>query len=75
MPANFAQRTTEMRPFLAMEVMDGDFEIEREGEDVITLEVGEPDFPAHPAAGKACIRAIESGQTHYTDSRGRSELR
>jgi len=75
MPPNFAQRTTEMRPFLAMEVMERAFEMERAGEDVIHLEVGEPDFPAHPAAGKACIRAIESGQTHYTDSRGLSELR
>ena len=75
MPPNFAQRTTEMRPFLAMEVMERAFAMERAGEDVIHLEVGEPDFPAHPAAGKACIRAIESGQTHYTDSRGLSELR
>jgi aspartate/methionine/tyrosine aminotransferase len=75
MPPNFAQRTTEMRPFLAMEVMERAFEMERAGEDVIHLEIGEPDFPAHPAAGKACIRAIESGQTHYTDSRGLSELR
>ena len=25
------------------------------GRDVIHLELGEPDFPAHPAAGKACI--------------------
>jgi aspartate/methionine/tyrosine aminotransferase len=75
MPPNFAQRTTEMRPFLAMEVMERAFAMERAGEDVIHLEIGEPDFPAHPAAGKACIRAIESGQTHYTDSRGLSELR
>jgi len=75
MPPDFAQRTTEMRPFLAMEVMERAFEMERAGEDVIHLELGEPDFPAHPAAAKACIRAIESGQTHYTDSRGLSELR
>jgi aspartate/methionine/tyrosine aminotransferase len=64
-----------MRPFLAMEVMERAFEMERAGEDVIHLEIGEPDFPAHPAAAKACIRAIEAGQTHYTDSRGLSELR
>ena len=75
MPPDFARRTTQMRPFLAMEVMERAFEMERVGEDVIHLELGEPDFPAHPAAGKACIRAIESGQTHYTDSRGLSELR
>ena len=75
MPPDFARRTTEMRPFLAMDVMERAFEMERAGENVIHLEIGEPDFPAHPAAGKACIRAIESGQTHYTDSRGLSELR
>jgi len=75
MPPDFAQRTAEMRPFLAMEVMERAFAMERAGEDVIHLEIGEPDFPAHPAAAKACIRAIESGQTHYTDSRGLSELR
>jgi len=75
MPPDFARRTGEMRPFLAMEVMERAFAMERAGEDVIHLELGEPDFPAHPAAAAACIRAIESGQTHYTDSRGISELR
>ena len=75
MPPDFARRTTEMRPFLAMDVMERASEMERAGEDVIHLELGEPDFPAHPAAAEACIRAIESGQTHYTDSRGLAELR
>jgi len=75
MPPEFARRTTQMRPFLAMDVMERAFEMERAGEDVIHLEIGEPDFPAHPAAARACIAAIESGQTHYTDSRGLRELR
>ena len=75
MPPKLARRTTEMRPFLAMEVMERAFEMERAGENVIHLEIGEPDFPAHPAAANACIHAIESGETHYTDSRGLSALR
>jgi len=75
MSPDFARRTREMRPFLAMEVMERAFEMERAGEQVIHLEIGEPDFPAHPAAARACIRAIEAGQTHYTDSRGLAELR
>jgi aspartate/methionine/tyrosine aminotransferase len=75
MPQAFARRTTEMRAFLAMDVMERAIEMERAGADVIHLEIGEPDFPAHPAAAPACIRAIESGWTHYTDSRGLSELR
>ena len=58
-----------------MEVMERAFAMEREGADVIHLEIGEPDFPAPPVATKACIRAIEAGETHYTDSRGLFELR
>jgi len=75
MSPDFARRTREMRPFLAMEVMERAFEMERAGEQVIHLEIGEPDFPAHPAAARACIRAIEAGQPHYTDSRGLAERR
>ncbi|HXV36333.1 MAG TPA: pyridoxal phosphate-dependent aminotransferase [Myxococcota bacterium] len=75
MRSAFARRSTEMRPFLAMEVMERAIEMERKGEAVIHLELGEPDFPAHPAAAPACIRALEAGWTHYTDSRGLAELR
>lgn len=71
----FARRTEHLRPFFVMEVAERAFAMEREGEDVIHLELGEPDFPAHPAAAKACIRALEAGETHYTDSRGIFELR
>jgi aspartate/methionine/tyrosine aminotransferase len=58
-----------------MEVMERAFAMEREGANVIHLEIGEPDFPALPAATEACIRAINAGETHYTDSRGMLELR
>jgi aspartate/methionine/tyrosine aminotransferase len=75
MPHDFARRTQEIQPFLAMEVMERAFAMEREGADIIHLEIGEPDFPAPPAVAKACIRAIEAGETHYTDSRGLLELR
>ncbi len=75
MPPDFAHRTTQMRPFFAMDVMERAIEMGRSDENVIHLELGEPDFPAHPAAAAACIRAIELGQTHYTDSRGLLELR
>ncbi len=71
----FAQRVAEIRPFLAMEIMERAFAMEREGTDVIHLEIGEPDFPAPASAAKACIAAIESGDTHYTDSRGIEPLR
>jgi aspartate/methionine/tyrosine aminotransferase len=75
MPPRFASRIDGIRPFLAMEVMERAFAMEREGARVIHLEVGEPDFAPPPAAVKACIRALESGETRYTDSRGLAELR
>jgi aspartate/methionine/tyrosine aminotransferase len=50
-------------------------ELEREGRDVIHLEIGEPDFdtPAHIC--DAAADALRAGQTHYCPSAGLFELR
>jgi aspartate aminotransferase len=50
-------------------------ELEREGRDVIHLEIGEPDFdtPAHVC--EAAFEAMRSGHTHYCPSAGMAELR
>ena len=50
-------------------------ELEREGRDVIHLEIGEPDFdtPAHIC--DAAAAAMRAGQTHYCPSAGLIELR
>jgi aspartate/methionine/tyrosine aminotransferase len=71
----FAPRVAEIRPFLAMEVMERAFELERGGADVIHLEIGEPDFPPPRPAVEACAQALARGETRYTDSRGVWELR
>ena len=49
--------------------------LEREGRDVIHLEIGEPDFdtPAHVC--EAAAAAMRAGQTHYCPSAGIPELR
>ena len=70
-----AERIRAVEPFLAMEVLEKAYAMERAGASVIHLEIGEPDFPPPPAAVAACIQALESGETHYTDSRGLAELR
>ena len=49
--------------------------MERSGEDIIHLEVGEPDFDTPDCIKEAAIRALRDGKTHYTDSRGLWELR
>jgi len=68
-------RIRSIEPFLAMEVMERAFAMERAGTSVIHLEIGEPDFPAPPEALRACQEALAAGATHYTDSRGLFELR
>jgi aspartate/methionine/tyrosine aminotransferase len=75
MPTRFAARAGQVEPFLAMEVMERAFAMEREGRCVIHLEIGEPDFPPPAAAVEACSRALMQGETHYSDSRGLAELR
>ena len=75
MPHAYASRVSEIQPFLAMEVMELAFAMEREGVRVIHLEIGEPDFPPPHAAVAACVRALEAGETHYSDSRGLAALR
>ncbi len=67
-----AQRTS---PFLVMDVLEEASELERQGRDIVHLEVGEPDFPTPDVVVDAGIRALREGHTRYTHSLGRSELR
>ena len=68
-------RARSIAPFLAMEVMERAFELERAGADLIHLEIGEPEFPAPEAAVEAARSALASEPARYTDSRGTPELR
>jgi aspartate/methionine/tyrosine aminotransferase len=70
-----AERTRELRPFLAMEVMERAVELEAAGAKVLHLGLGEPDAPPPPAAVEAASRALAEGRTRYTDSRGLRALR
>ncbi len=70
-----SKRAASVVPFLAMEVMERAFALEREGVEIIHLEIGEPEFPAPPAAVAACARALAEEPARYTDSRGLVELR
>ncbi len=50
-------------------------ELTAKGHDVISLTVGEPDWPTYPVAAEAGIKAIQNGQTKYTAAQGTIELR
>lgn len=45
------------------------------GHDVISLTVGEPDWPTYPEIADAGIQAIQTGFTKYTAAQGTLELR
>jgi aspartate/methionine/tyrosine aminotransferase len=50
-------------------------ELEREGREVIHLEIGEPDFDTPLHIREAAAAALEAGETHYCPSAGIPELR
>jgi len=50
-------------------------QLRREGKDIISLSVGEPDFPVFPHVEAAIIEALRKGQTKYTAPNGTAELR
>ena len=50
-------------------------ELRRQGEDVIGLNIGEPDFPTPQYIKDAAVKAIEENFTKYTPSVGILELR
>ncbi len=69
------KKSSEIPPFIVMEVMEKAASMERKGENIIHLEVGEPDFDTPECVKEAAIRAIREGKTHYTHSLGLVELR
>jgi len=70
-----SKRAQEIPPFIVMDVLEKAQELERSGEHIIHLEVGEPDFDTPECINEACYRAIGEGKTHYTHSLGLFELR
>jgi aspartate/methionine/tyrosine aminotransferase len=70
-----AKRAKEITPFLVMDVLERARAIEREGIQVIHLEVGEPDFDTPQCVKEAACKALNEGHTHYTHSLGLLELR
>jgi aspartate/methionine/tyrosine aminotransferase len=75
MSLRMSPRMLALEPFLAMEVMERAFAMERAGARVLHLEIGEPGAAPPPEAMEACAAALRAGETRYTDSRGLDELR
>ena len=71
---SISKRCCEMTPFLVMEVLEAAQAMERAGESIIHMEVGEPDFDTPDCVNRAACKALDNGHTHYTQI-GRASCR
>ncbi|MEN6328108.1 MAG: aminotransferase class I/II-fold pyridoxal phosphate-dependent enzyme, partial [Syntrophomonas sp.] len=70
-----SSRTEQLSPFIVMEVLEKAQTMMAQGEDIIHLEVGEPDFATPEPVKQAAVRALQQDDTHYTHSLGKITLR
>ena len=71
----FADRMKTLGTETAFEVLAKAKALEKQGKDIVHLEIGEPDFDTPRNIKDAAIRALNAGYTHYTPSAGMPELR
>lgn len=74
-PFRLSEKSLSLKPSATVAVTSRALELQRQGHDVISMSVGEPDFDTPPHVKEAAIRAIQSGKTKYTAVGGIPELR
>lgn len=70
-----ADRAAEIQPFHVMEILARARTLEAEGQTIIHMEVGEPDFETPQPIVEAGVAALQQGRHHYTPALGLPELR
>jgi aspartate aminotransferase len=70
-----ARRMARLGTETAFEVLNRARELERQGKDIIHLEIGEPDFDTPENIIQSAISALNAGWTHYGPSAGLPDLR
>jgi aspartate aminotransferase len=69
------RRIKELKAEGAYQVLAKAQALEKEGREIIHLEIGQPDFPTFENISRAGIKAIEEGYTRYTPPAGMPALR
>jgi len=72
---SFAKRTLFLSSEGAYQVLAKAQALEKDGRDIIHLEIGQPDFKTFPNVSQAGIQAIQDGYTRYTPPIGMPSLR
>ncbi len=70
-----AERMSRLGTETAFEVLNKARALERQGKDIVHLEIGEPDFDTPKNVVEAAVDALHKGWTHYGPSAGLPELR
>ncbi len=70
-----AKRMARLGTETAFEVLNRARELERQGRDIIHLEIGEPDFDTPGNIIQSAVSALNAGWTHYGPSAGLPDLR
>jgi aspartate/methionine/tyrosine aminotransferase len=70
-----ADRMQGIAPFYVMELLQRAKQLEREGRDIIHMEIGEPDFSTPAAVISAAEQFLRGGEVKYTAAAGLPELR
>ena len=71
----FSDRMSRLGTESAFEVLARARALERQGREIVHLEIGEPDFDTPAHIKEAAKRALDAGATHYGPSAGLPELR
>lgn len=70
-----SHRAKNLKPSTTLELAAKAKALKDEGKDILSLTVGEPDWPTVDSAVAAGIKAIQTGQTKYTPASGTASLR
>jgi len=71
----FAKRMEKLGTETAFEVLAKAKALEKQGRDIVHLEIGEPDFDTPKNIKEAAVKALYEGYTHYVPASGIPELR
>jgi len=69
-----SEKIAAVAPSATIAISDKAKKMKRDGIDVISLSIGEPDFDTPRHIKDACIDALNRGETHYAPSNGIPEL-
>jgi aspartate aminotransferase len=71
---SLSEKVAGIAPSATLEISDAAKRMKREGIDVISLSIGEPDFDTPQHIKDACCQALMRGETHYAPSNGIPDL-